>query len=77
MDDTYLPSIKKAHVVRPFLAMILSKVNIGADEIFISVGLLAVDETKLTEFISKMIKASPEGRKDEFKGKLWMNQRVR
>ena len=59
VDDKYLSSIKKAHVDRPFMT----------HQIEISVGQLAVDPFKLTEFILKMIKARPEGRKDEFKDK--------
>jgi len=43
--------------------------EISAHPVVISVGQLAVDPFKMAEFISKMIKARPEGRKDEFKGK--------
>jgi hypothetical protein len=65
VDDKYLSSIKKGKVDRPFMIF----PEIGAHEIDISVGQLAVDPFKLTEFILKMTKARPEGRKDEFKGK--------
>jgi hypothetical protein len=64
VDDKYLSSIRKAKVDRPFMIF----PEIGAHEIDISVGQLAVDPFKLTEFILKMIEARPEGRKDEFKG---------
>ena len=60
VDDKYLQPIKKAKVVRPFFFGV-----VGAGEIFISIGLLAVDEVKLTEFILKMIKAKPEDRNNE------------
>lgn len=61
VDDKYLQTIKKVKVVRPFLAN-------GADELFISVKLLAVDEDRLTEFILKMIKVRPMDRNNEFQG---------
>ena len=63
VDDKYLLSIKKGQADRPFMIF----PEIGAHEIDISVGQLAVDPFKLTEFILKMIKAIPEGRKEEFK----------
>ncbi|HEY5749201.1 MAG TPA: hypothetical protein VIU12_24195 [Chryseolinea sp.] len=72
VDDKYLSSIKKAKVDRPFMIF----PEIGAHQIDISVGQLAVDPFKLTEFILKMIKAKPEGRKDEFKGKSGVELRT-
>ena len=65
VDKKYLSSIKKAGINRPFMIF----PEIGAHQIDISVGQLAIDPFKLSEFISKMIKASPEVRKDGFKGK--------
>lgn len=60
VDRKYIPALKKTKVARLF--------TVGEDEIFISVGLLDVDEGKLTEFILKMMKAKPEDRNNEFKG---------
>jgi len=65
VDDKYLSSLKKAAVDRP--PMIYPEIS--AHLVVISVGQLAVDPFKMAEFISKMINARPEGRKDEFKGK--------
>jgi hypothetical protein len=66
VDDKYLSSIKKAAVDKPFMT----------HQINISVGQLAVDPFKLTEFILKMTKARPEGRKDEFNGKSGVELRT-
>ncbi|HMG92746.1 MAG TPA: hypothetical protein VK589_21965 [Chryseolinea sp.] len=72
VDDKYLSSLKKAAVNRP--RMIYPEIR--AHLVVISVGQLAVDPFKLTEFILKMIKASQEGRKDEFKGQSGVELRT-
>ncbi len=66
VDNKYLSSIKKAGVDRPFMIF----PEIGAHQIDISVGQLAIDEFKLAEFIMKMSKLRPENRKEELKERL-------
>ena len=66
VDNKYLSSIKKAQVARPFRIF----PEIGAHQIDISVGQLAVDEFKLAEFILAMIKLRPENRKEKLKDRL-------
>ena len=68
VDNKYLSSIKKAQVDRPFMIF----PEIGAHQIDISVGQLAVDEFKLAEFILAMIKLRPENRKEKLKDRLLM-----
>ena len=48
--------------------MIFPEMN--AHQIDISVGQVAIEPYKLTEFIMKMIKARPEDIQDEFKGSI-------
>ena len=52
VDYKYVSSIKKAQVDRPFMIF----PEIGAHQIDISVGQLAVDEFKLAEFILALFK---------------------
>jgi hypothetical protein len=68
VDNKYLSSIKKAQVNRPFRIF----PEIGAHQIDISVGQLAVDEFKLAEFIMKMSKLRPENRKEKLKHRRLM-----
>lgn len=68
VDNKYLSSIKKTQVDRPFMIF----PEIGAHQIDISVGQLAVDEFKLAEFIVEMIRLRPEKRKEKLKDRLLM-----
>jgi hypothetical protein len=67
VDERYEPSTKKGQFVKT-----LSKFSkyIGAQELNISLGQIAVDEIRLTEFILTMINLRPENRKDNLNSRL-------
>ena len=64
VDEAYEPSTKKGKLSRSISN--LSK-DIGAQELNIALGQVAVDEIRLTEFIVAMINERPEKRKEIIK----------
>jgi hypothetical protein len=67
VDGQYEPSTKKGKLGKAFAN--LNK-EIGAQELNISLGQIAIDENKLTEFILTMIHVRPEDRKEKLTGKF-------
>ncbi len=67
VDEKYEPSTKKGKLAKSVSN--LSK-KIGAQELNISLGQIAVDEVKMTEFIVAMINARPENRKEKLKDRF-------
>jgi len=67
VDPKYEPSRRKGKVARS-----ISRLNkeLGAQELNISLGQVAVDQRKLVEFILAMINLRPEGRTDLLKQRL-------
>ncbi len=67
VDENYEPTKRKGNFSKSVSN--LSK-EIGAQELNISLGQIAVDEIKLTEFIMTMINVRPENRKENLNDKL-------
>jgi len=67
VDEQYEPSTKKGKFVKT-----LSKFSkyVGAQELNISLGQIAIDEAKMTEFILTMINLSTEDRKNNLNVRL-------
>lgn len=67
VDEKYEPSLKKGTFAKSMAGI---NKGIGAQELNISLGQIAIDELKLTLFIQAMITVRPEDRKEKLRERL-------